>query len=97
MMGADETHGRFELTACVMGAAERRVHIGRLGHLGIRIREATEAVEVEPPAMIPGCRQLIAPGDPVEAVGDRQSQRKSSSMDVKRDFFADPESRNAGR
>ena len=71
MMCANKTDGLFELTACIFGTAERRMLLGRLRHFRIGIGKTAEAVEVEPPAMEPGCRKFIAPRTAIEAMGDR--------------------------
>src|SRR5262245_33164309 len=87
MMCTNETDGLLELTACIVSAAQRGVLLRRLRYLWIWIGEAAEAVEVEPPAMKPGCRQFITPRDAVEPTGYGQSRRKSSAMYVKHDVL----------
>src|SRR5262245_30343466 len=44
-------------------------------------------MEVETPTMEPGCSQFVSPRDSIEPIGDGQSRRKSSAMDVQHDIL----------
>src|SRR5262249_21768579 len=80
--------GVFQLSAGVLGTAKRRVVFGGLRHFWIGIRQAAEAVEIEPPTMEPGRREFLAPRPPVEALRDRESRWESSAVHIEHDVAA---------
>jgi hypothetical protein len=80
----DETHRCLELLAGIGGMAERRVRVGRRAHLGIAIGTA-EAEKVEAPDVESRLAQRIAPGNSIEAVGDRQRGRERRAVHVEHD------------
>jgi Phage integrase family len=61
----------LELTAGVLRTAERCMSFERLRHSRIGVGKATEAMEVQSPAMEPGCREFIAPRMTIETMSDR--------------------------
>ena len=71
-MAADEAHRFLELAACGLGTAEGRMVLGGLAHLRIGVAQASEAMEVEPPAVEARGRELVAPGPAIEAMSDRK-------------------------
>jgi hypothetical protein len=77
----NEVHGRLELLARVLSAAERRERLGGRVHFRITVGGA-EAEEIEAPHVEPGFDKRVAPGKSVKAMRDGECRRKGGAMHV---------------